>query len=262
MRTLPSHARPDFRTRRTDRRRRAYTTYSLDRCIHLDFDYACACKAELPPSMLTEDEKDELFDAICDGDRETVVEIVQRAADRKMNLAALLDEVMIPAMAEVGEQFSRGDVFVPEMLVAARAMQGGIDIVEPVLARGGRTPLGRVCIGSVKGDLHDIGKNLVVMMLKSAGFEVEDLGVDVSVTEFEAAAERGNKVICLSALLTTTKNEMCTVVEHFRARDDLKIVIGGAVVTQEFADAIGADGFGVDAPGAVKAVKSCLGMTV
>jgi 5-methyltetrahydrofolate--homocysteine methyltransferase len=211
--------------------------------------------------MLTEDEKDDLFDAICDGDREAVVNLVQNAADQKMDLGALLDEVMIPAMADVGEQFSRGDIFVPEMLVAARAMQGGIDIIEPILADSDRAPLGKICIGSVKGDLHDIGKNLVVMMLKSAGFEVEDLGVDVSVAKFEAAVARGNKVICLSALLTTTKNEMRAVVEHFRTRDDLKIVIGGAVVTQAFANAIGADGFGEDAPDAVRAVKSCLGMT-
>ncbi len=213
--------------------------------------------------MLTEDEKDELFDAICDGDRGTVVELVQKAADAGMDLAELLNSAMIPAMAEVGEQFSRGEIFVPEMLVAARAMQGGIDIIEPVLAGAGHEPIGRVVIGSVKGDLHDIGKNLVVMMLKGAGFEVEDLGVDVPISEFQAAVDRGHRIVCLSALLTTTKGEMRKVVEHFRStnRNDVRIVIGGAVVTQDYADTIGADGYGEDAPAAVKAVRRCLEMT-
>jgi 5-methyltetrahydrofolate--homocysteine methyltransferase len=211
--------------------------------------------------MLSEDEKDELFEAICDGDREVVVERVQKALELGMDLAELLNEAMIPAMAEVGEQFSAGEVFVPEMLVAARAMQGGIDIIEPVLTLSDHKPLARVCIGSVKGDLHDIGKNLVVMMLKGAGFKVEDLGVDVPATEFEAAVERGNQVVCLSALLTTTKPEMINVIRHLQSGShDTRIVVGGAVITQEYADIIGADAFGEDAPGAVKAVKICLGM--
>jgi 5-methyltetrahydrofolate--homocysteine methyltransferase len=214
------------------------------------------------PPMLSEDEKDELFEAICDGDRETVVERVQKALDLGMDLGELLNEAMIPAMAEVGEQFSSGEIFVPEMLVAARAMQGGIDIIEPMLAASDHEPIGRVCIGSVKGDMHDIGKNLVVMMLKGAGFKVEDLGVDVPISEFEAAVERGNQVVCLSALLTTTKPEMINVVNHLRSTSNrARIVVGGAVITQEYADTIGADAFGEDAPGAVKAVKSCLGMT-
>ena len=208
--------------------------------------------------MLTEDEKDDLFEAICDGDRETVVDLVTRARDEGEDLGALVKEVMIPAMADVGDQFSAGEIFVPEMLVAARAMQGGIDVIEPILAASDHEPVARVCIGSVKGDLHDIGKNLVVMMLKGAGFEVDDLGVDVPVEKFEAAVERGSKIICLSALLTTTKPQMRTVVEHFRGRNDVRIVIGGAVVTEDYARAIGADGFGEDAPGAVTAVRRCL----
>lgn len=213
--------------------------------------------------MLSEDEKDDLFEAICDGDRETVVELVTKARDAGEDLAALLNAAMIPAMAEVGEQFSAGEVFVPEMLVAARAMQGGIDIIEPILAQTDHEPIGRVCIGSVKGDLHDIGKNLVVMMLKSAGFLVEDLGVDVPDEEFANAAARGNQVVCLSALLTTTKPQMIKVVERLRQdSNEVKIVIGGAVITQDYADKIGADAFGEDAPGAVKAVKRALGLAV
>lgn len=211
--------------------------------------------------MLTEEEKDELFDAICDGDRETVVALVTKARDGGEDLGALLKEAMIPAMAEVGDQFSAGEIFVPEMLVAARAMQGGIDIIEPVLASSAHEPLARVCIGSVKGDLHDIGKNLVVMMLKGAGFEVEDLGVDVPDAEFARAVERGNQVVCLSALLTTTKPQMLSVVNHLRNSGvHAKVVIGGAVITQDYADKIGADAFGEDAPGAVKAVKRALGL--
>ncbi|WP_300517626.1 cobalamin-dependent protein [Aliiroseovarius sp.] len=211
--------------------------------------------------MLSEDEKDELFEAICDGDRETVVALVSRERDAGGDMGLLLNDTMIPAMAEVGEQFSAGEVFVPEMLVAARAMQGGIDIIEPILAKTDHEPVGKVCIGSVKGDLHDIGKNLVVMMLKGAGFEVEDLGVDVPDEEFAAAADRGNQVICLSALLTTTKPQMMNVVNHLKEQEkDVRIVIGGAVINQSYADAIGADAFGEDAPGAVNAVKRALGL--
>ncbi len=211
--------------------------------------------------MLTEEEKDRLFDAICDGDRETVVELVTKARDGGEDLGDLLKDTMIPAMSEVGDQFSAGEIFVPEMLVAARAMQGGIDIIEPILAQTDHEPLARVCIGSVKGDLHDIGKNLVVMMLKGAGFEVEDLGVDVSNEDFAAAARRGNQVICLSALLTTTKPQMARVITHLRDEGvSARVVIGGAVITQDYADRIGADAFGEDAPGAVKAVKRALGL--
>lgn len=205
-------------------------------------------------------DKETLFNAICKGDRNAVVEIVQAAVDAGEDVGVLLNETMIPAMGEVGDRFSRNEIFVPEMLVAARAMQGGIDIIEPVLAGAGHEPVAKVSIGSVKGDLHDIGKNLVVMMLKGAGFEVEDLGVDIDVDEFESAVERGAQVLCLSALLTTTKDEMRTVIDHFKGRSDVKIVIGGAVITQDYADEIGADAFGMDASDAVRAVNSCLGI--
>jgi len=211
--------------------------------------------------MLTEEEKDELFDAICDGDRETVVALVIRARDGGEDLAQMVKDTMIPAMAQVGDLFSAGEIFVPEMLVSARAMQGGIDIIEPILAASDHEPLARVCIGSVKGDLHDIGKNLVVMMLKGAGFEVEDLGVDVSNEAFAAACDRGHDVVCLSALLTTTKPQMMKVIRHLKDQGkNARIVIGGAVITQDYADLIGADAFGEDAPGAVRAVKRALGL--
>jgi 5-methyltetrahydrofolate--homocysteine methyltransferase len=202
---------------------------------------------------------DELFDAIVFGERDKVVEIVQQSVDSGDDVVELLNTTMIPALREVGDQFSRGEVFVPEMLVSARAMQAGVDIIEPMLVSSGHEPVAKVCIGSVKGDLHDIGKNLVVMMLKGSGFEVLDLGVDCRIEAFEEAVEAGAQVICLSALLSTTRNEMRPVVDHFRDQD-VKIVVGGAVITEEFAHSIGADEFGIDASDAVRAVRNSLGL--
>jgi 5-methyltetrahydrofolate--homocysteine methyltransferase len=204
---------------------------------------------------------DELYDAIVFGEKDTVIKIVQQAVDNGEDIVNLLNETMIPALREVGDQFSRGEVFVPEMLVSARAMQSGVDIIDPLLAQSGHQPVAKVCIGSVKGDLHDIGKNLVIMMLKGSGFAVEDLGVDCRIEAFEAAVERGAEVVCLSALLSTTRGEMQPVVEHFKDRDEVKVVIGGAVISQEFADQIGADGFGFDASDAVRAVRESLGLS-
>ena len=205
---------------------------------------------------------DELYDAIVFGELEVVIEHVQKAVDDGEDVVELLNVTMIPALREVGNQFSSGEVFVPEMLVSARAMQGGIDIIEPLLAQSGHEPVAKVAIGSVKGDLHDIGKNLVVMMLKGSGFEVEDLGVDCRMEHFQGAAERGAKVICLSALLSTTREEMRPVAEYFSNVEDVKIVVGGAVITQEFADDIGADAFGVDASDAVRAVRESLSLEI
>ncbi len=201
---------------------------------------------------------DELYDAIVFGERDTVVAIVQQAVDNDEDVGELLNVTMIPALREVGDQFSRGEVFVPEMLISARAMQAGVDIIEPLLVKSGHEPVARVAIGSVKGDLHDIGKNLVVMMLKGSGFDVDDLGVDCRIEAFEEAVANGAQVLCLSALLSTTRGEMRPVIEHFKGRDDVKIVVGGAVITQEFADDIGADGYGVDASDAVRAVREAL----
>jgi 5-methyltetrahydrofolate--homocysteine methyltransferase len=204
---------------------------------------------------------DKLYDAIVFGERDDVVGLVQEAVDNGEDVVKLLNETMIPALREVGDQFSSGEIFVPEMLVSARAMQAGVDIIDPLLAKSGHKPVARVCIGSVKGDLHDIGKNLVIMMLRGSGFEVDDLGVDCRIDAFEAAVERGAEVICLSALLSTTRGEMQPVVEHFQDRENVKVVVGGAVISQEFADQIGADGFGFDASDAVRAVRECLGLS-
>ncbi|MCP3660993.1 MAG: cobalamin-binding protein [Gammaproteobacteria bacterium] len=203
---------------------------------------------------------DELYDAIVFGEREVVIEHVQKAVDNDDNVVELLNVTMIPALREVGDQFSAGEVFVPEMLVSARAMQGGIDIIEPLLAQSGHEPVAKVAIGSVKGDLHDIGKNLVVMMLKGSGFEVNDLGVDCRLEHFIEAVDKGAQVVCLSALLSTTRNEMKPVTEYLKKNSDAKVVVGGAVITQEFADAIGADAYGEDASDAVRAVRKSLNL--
>ncbi|GAB4234307.1 MAG: corrinoid protein [Acidobacteriota bacterium] len=197
-----------------------------------------------------------LFDAIVQGRRKEVVEIVQGAIDRGEDLGALLNDSMIPAMRETGERFSRGELYVPDMLIAARAMQAGLNLLEPLLTEGQRARRGRVVIGTVHGDLHDIGKNLVAMMLRGAGFEVLDLGVNCSLDKFEKAVGDGYRIVCLSALLTTTMPFMKQAVEHFAGRPEVQVIVGGAPVTPEFAQQIGAQGYGKDASEAVSVVES------
>jgi 5-methyltetrahydrofolate--homocysteine methyltransferase len=160
-------------------------------------------------------------------------------------------------MREIGERFSRNEVYVPEMLIAARAMGAGLKIIEPILAKAGHKPLAKVCVGTVKGDLHDIGKNLVAMMLKGAGYEVEDLGVDCDAAKFQAAVDRGAQAVLCSALLTTTMPYMKTVAEALKGKN-VKVVVGGAPVTQQYANDIGAHGYGEDANAAVKVVDALL----
>lgn len=201
-----------------------------------------------------------LFEAVTLGKRDLVVELVQQALEGEEDVVELLNDSMIPAMRQIGEKFSRNEVYVPEMMIAARAMQSGLDLIEPRLVQAGHRARAKLCIGTVKGDLHDIGKNLVAMMLKGAGFEVDDLGVDCSVETFQAAAGRGAQVICLSALLTTTKPYIKTVVDSLGG-GEVKIVIGGAPVTAEYAREVGADGYGCDANDAVAAVERCLALT-
>jgi 5-methyltetrahydrofolate--homocysteine methyltransferase len=202
---------------------------------------------------------EELFQAILNGDRVKVQMIFQNAIDRHLNVGELLDESMIPAMREMGDRFSRNEIYVPEMLIAARAMQAGLTIIEPVLAKGNHKPLGKIAVGTVKGDLHDIGKNLVVIMLKGAGYEVVDLGTNCAVEKYDEAVAAGVNIIMCSALLTTTMMYMKEVVEHFKNNPVVKIVIGGAPVTQNYADSIGAHGYGQDANEAVRIVERLSG---
>lgn len=201
---------------------------------------------------------DEIYDGISKGNRKLVAEKIQSYVDSDGDVVELMNETMIPAMRDIGDKFSRNEVYVPEMLIAARAMQAGLDIIEPLLAAKGHKAKARVAIGTVKGDLHDIGKNLVAMMLKGAGYEVDDLGVDCTVEKYEEAVNNGAEVLCLSALLTTTMPYMKGIVDHFKGRDDVKILVGGAPVTMEYANEIGANGYGSDANDAVHALEKIL----
>jgi methylmalonyl-CoA mutase cobalamin-binding domain/chain len=194
---------------------------------------------------------DELWDAIVFGERDVVAEIVQEEVDAGTDVVAMLNTTMIPALREVGNQFSRNEVFIPEMLVAAKAMQAGMDILEPLLVQSGREPVARVCIGSVKGDLHDIGKNLVVMMMEGAGFEVVDIGINNSVEEYLAALEKHQPdILGMSALLTTTMPYMKVVIDTLAEeglRDKYIVMVGGAPLNEEFGEAVGADAYCRDA---------------
>jgi 5-methyltetrahydrofolate--homocysteine methyltransferase len=203
---------------------------------------------------------EELYECVLKGKRADVAERVQKEIDAGTNVESILMESMVPAMAEIGDRFSRNEAYVPEMLIAARAMQAGLDLLDPLLTEAGHEPLGKVAIGTVKGDLHDIGKNLVAMMLKGAGFEVMDLGVDCDVEKYREAVDNGAQCVLLSALLTTTMPYMKEVVEGLSDRD-VKILIGGAPVTQEYANEIGAHGYSDDANKAVKTTKTALGIT-
>lgn len=198
-----------------------------------------------------------LKNAVIKGKRNDVTAIVQEAISSGGDINAILDRGMIPAMREIGDRFSRNEAYVPELLIAARAMQSGLALLEPLIAASGRRSMGKIAIGTVKGDLHDIGKNLVAIMLKGAGYDVIDLGVNCDVTRYEQGMREGAQIIACSSLLTTTMPYMKEVVEHFRGKG-VKVIIGGAPVTQAYADEIGADGYSEDANGAVKLVDSLL----
>lgn len=199
-----------------------------------------------------------IFQNVTEGKEEEVKSGVQAALASGVPAEEILKKALIAAMDDVGQRFENGDFFVPEMLIAARAMQAGLDLLKPHLAETGVKAAGTVAIGTVKGDLHDIGKNLVGMMLEGAGFEVIDLGTDVDPAKFAEAVRNGANVVGMSALLTTTMSSMAQVIEAIEdisMRDKVKIVVGGAPVTAEFAEKIGADGFAADASSAVKKVR-------
>ena len=189
--------------------------------------------------------------SIINGSRNEVTAQVQAAIDSGEDLNAMLDKSMIPAMRDIGEKFSRNEAYVPELLVAARAIKTGLSLIEPLMAATGRKSMGKIAIGTVKGDLHDIGKNLVVIMLKGVGYDVVDLGVDCDLAKYEEGVAQGASVVACSALLTTTMPYMRDVVEHFKGRN-VKVIIGGAPITKAYADEIGAYGYSEDANGAVK----------
>jgi len=200
-----------------------------------------------------------LFNAIVEGDMKTAVAAVQTLLDQGVSPQAIMEEHLIPAMADVGEKFESNEYFVPELLIAGRAMQESMKILNPLLAQTGVEKVGRVVIGTVQGDLHDIGKNLVASMLEGGGFEVIDLGVDVSPDKFvEAAKGKSGTIVALSALLTTTMPQMKKVIEALNAAGlsaATKVMIGGAPVTADFAREIGADGYSENASTAVTLAK-------
>ena len=199
----------------------------------------------------------EISENLQKGKAKIVKQLVQQAIDEKVPVDEILNKGLLDGMSVIGEKFKNNEVFVPEVLVAARAMNAGVELIKPLLAAAGVKATGRVCIGTVRGDLHDIGKNLVKMMLEGKGLEVIDLGTDVSPDTFvQTAIDQNCQIICCSALLTTTMSEMENVVKKAKEagiRDKVKIMIGGAPVTQAFCDQIGADCYTPDAASAADA---------
>lgn len=203
-----------------------------------------------------------IYNSILEGQQNDTISGVQAAIDAGLPPGDILNKGMVDAMAEVGRLFEEGEYFVPEMLIAARAMQSGLALLKPLLIEADIESAGKVAIGTVKGDLHDIGKNLVGMMLEGAGFEVLDLGTDVTPEKFvETVQDGGVDIIALSALLTTTMPSMKATIDALEAegiRDQVKVMIGGAPVTDAYAKQIGADGYSPDASRAVNLAKSLL----
>jgi 5-methyltetrahydrofolate--homocysteine methyltransferase len=204
-----------------------------------------------------------LTQAVLKGDARTARSATEAALRDGADPLRLVTEGMMPAMDEAGRKFECSEFFVPELLLAARAMKAALELIRPILASSGAKSAGRVVIGTVKGDLHDIGKNLVAAMLEGGGFEVVDLGVNVAPEKFiEAIRATDARVVAMSALLTTTMPSMKTTIEAFRAagiRDQIRVLVGGAPVTQQYADEIGADGYSDSAPGAVALVRKAIG---
>lgn len=207
-----------------------------------------------------------LADHIIKGKKNPAVELTQQALAEGIAPQTIVNEGLIAGMAVVGEKFKKNEFYVPEVLIAARAMKECMTILKPLMAETGVQPVGTVIIGTVKGDLHDIGKNLVAMMLQGNGFEVVDMGVDVAPEKFvDAIKEKKAEIVALSALLTTTMPGMKQVIDALEAagiRNDVKVMIGGAPVTQKFSDEIGADGYAPDAASAVDLAKALKGLAV
>ncbi|MCC6801751.1 MAG: corrinoid protein [Anaerolineae bacterium] len=204
---------------------------------------------------------EEIRESVIHGQANVTVEKTRQALDEGVDAGAILNDGMISAMSEVGRLFEEGEYFVPEMLIAARAMDKGMQILKPHLVAQGVASAGKVAIGTVKGDLHDIGKKLVAMMLEGGGFEIIDLGIDVTPEKFVEAVRNGAQVVALSALLTTTMPNMKSVVDALRdagLRDQVRVIIGGAPVSESYALQIGADGYATDASSAVRKVRQLL----
>jgi len=204
-----------------------------------------------------------VFEAVLDGDAESCRLLTEQGIREGLNPESLLGEALIPAMREVGARFERQEYYVPEMLVAARAMQAGLSVLRPLLVERNFKPMAKVAIGTVRGDLHDIGKNLVGMMMEGAGLEVVDLGIDTPPERFVEAVRGGAQVVGMSALLTTTMMNMRLVIQALTEaglRQQVKVIIGGAPLNSAFAEEIEADGYAPDASQAVSLVKGLLNL--
>lgn len=202
-----------------------------------------------------------LYDAVVNGEIEQVEDGVRAALAAGLPADKILHETLIPAMAEVGRLFEAQEYYVPEMLLSAKAMQSGVNILKPQLVQADAQSIRKIVFGTVKGDLHDIGKNLVIMMLEGAGFQVVDLGVDVTPDKFVQAAKDGAELIGMSAMLTTTMPNMKVTIDALKdagVRDKVKVMVGGAPLTQTYAAQIGADGYSQDASAAVRKAKELL----
>jgi 5-methyltetrahydrofolate--homocysteine methyltransferase len=204
---------------------------------------------------------DEIYDAIIDGKQDIVVSKIKEALKDHIQPEIIMNEGLILGLDEVGQLYEEGTFFVPDMLIAARTMQAALKLLRPLLVKEGMKPIGKVAIGTVQGDLHDIGKSIVAMMFESNGFEIMDLGVDVQPEKFISAINDGAQIIAVSALLTTTMTNIKTTIESIEKaelRDQVIIMVGGAPVTEEFANAVGADGFAINAPSAVRKARELL----
>jgi len=203
-----------------------------------------------------------IYTAVLEGKVEEASTGVQKALDSNIGVSEILNKALISAMDLVGEKFGEGDIFIPQVLWSAKAMQAGMDLLKPLLASSDRLESGKIVIGTAKGDIHDIGKNLVAIMLEGAGFDVIDLGVDVSPERFvEKAKEEKADVIAMSALLTTTMQSMAEVVALLKEKNlpHVKVIVGGAPVDQAFCDEIGAHAYGTDAVDGLRKTKGLLG---
>jgi 5-methyltetrahydrofolate--homocysteine methyltransferase len=205
---------------------------------------------------------EEIFAAIVDGNQRQAVTSIGEALEAGLPAETILNQGMVAAMAQVGRLFEEGEYYVPEMLISARAMQAGMVLLRPQLAKADVRPLGKVVAGTVKGDLHDIGKNLLCLMLEGAGFEIINLGTDVSPERFvEAVKSSGAQLVALSAMLTTTMGSMKSTIEALQAaslRDQVKVMVGGAPLTEAYSRQIGADGYAMDASRAVSLAKGLI----
>lgn len=204
----------------------------------------------------------ELSKAVVEGETELTVELTRKALDGGIAAKVVLDEGIIPGLKKTGELFENGEYFLPELLISGEAASSALELIEPALSAGNVPPQGKIAIGTVEGDIHNIGKNIVIMMLKGNGWEVTDLGVDVSAEEFCSAVEKGDfQILALSSLLTMTMPYTEKTIEALKTtglRGKIKIMVGGAPTTQEWADKVGADGYAYDAPAAVRVATALI----